>query len=128
MSEDLDTEDLREAKARKAEAKRRHSFLEQVRSNWTLIAALVTAGVAVWNSYDGLRKEVARASDRLAELSVTVSSLSVSERNGAERVIILEVGQRDLDRRVQTIEGWLRQTAATPAGRRLDMPAPPVKE
>lgn len=128
MSEDLDTEDLRDAKARKAEAKRRHSFLEQVRSNWTLIAALVTAGVAVWNSYDGPRKEVARASDRLAELSVTVSSLSVSERNGAERVIILEVGQRDIDRRVQTIEGWLRQTAATPAGRRLDMPAPPVKE
>ncbi len=128
MSEDLDTEDLRDAKARKAADKKRHSFLEQVRSNWTLIAALVTAGVAVWNSYDGLRKEVARASDRLAELSVTVSSLSVSERNGAERVIILEVGHRDLDRRVQTIEGWLRQTAATPAGRRLDMPAPPAKE
>jgi hypothetical protein len=127
MSDDLvTTEDLK-ATAR-AEAKRRHSFLEQLRSNWALIGGMLAAATAVWNSYDGLRREVAKSTEQIARISSTVQTLSVSERTASERVIILEVGVRDLDRRTQTIESWLRQTAPTPAGRRLDMPSPPTKE
>lgn len=128
MSEDLDTEDLRITKERKAADKKRHSLLEQLRSNWALIGGMLAAATAVWNSYDGLRKEVAKSTEQIARISETVRVLSTSERTASERVIILEVGLKDLDRRTQTIESWFRQTAPTPAGRRLDMPSPAAKE
>lgn len=129
MSKDLDTNDLKEdLKARHAEAKLRRSLLEQVRQNWLLLAFLGGSALSAWTSYSGLRDAVRDATKSIAILTSRVEELSTSERRVDGRVIALEVGQRDLDRRVQTIEGWLRQTAATPAGRRLDMPAPPAKE
>lgn len=127
MSEDIDTKDLKEdLKARKEEARRRHSFMEQVRSNWTLLASLAAAAFAIWNSYDGLRKEVARSTEKLSTLSTTVAALTASERTASERVVILETKAGEIERRIQTIEDWFRQTAPTPAGRRLDMPSPPA--
>lgn len=122
MSEDLDTHDIADAKARKAEAKKRHSFAEQMRSYWSIIVSLVLLGSGVWSSYDGLRKEVAKATESLSALNATIKRLSDSERTVDGRVLQLEIRREALVDRVKALEDWASVAGRTPALRRFNAP------
>ena len=111
-----------------AEEKRRRSPLEQLRANWALIASLAAAAAGVWSSYDGLRKEVAKATDSISALQLTVERLSTSERTSGDRVLQLEIRFEAMRDRIKSLEDWAQRAAATPAGRRLEAPLPAQKE
>lgn len=144
---DPDTDDIAEAVARETtasrhaedivarvkaelreERKRPHGFLEQLRANWALLGSAAAIGLGVWQSYDGLRQEVAKATSSLTELKATVERLSVSERTGHDRVLQLELRYEAMRDRVKSLEDWAQRASATPAGRRLEAPSPAPKE
>lgn len=128
MSEDLDTEDLRIAKERKAETKRRHSLMEQVKSYWSILVSLVLVASAVWSSYDGLRKEVAESTKAVAALTKTVDRLSTSERTVDARVLQLEIRREALIDRLKNLEDWAAAAGRSPQIRRFSAPPPEPKE
>lgn len=147
MSDRIDTDDISDAIAREttsakdradlvrrvrdelqAEERRRRGLLEQLRTNWALIASLMAASLGVWQSYDGLRREVAKATESLSSLRATVERLSTSERSSGDRVLQLELRYEALRDRVKSLEDWAQRAASTPAGRRLEMPPSAAKE
>lgn len=147
MSDRIDTDDISDAIAREttsakdradlvrrvrdelqAEERRRRGLLEQLRTNWALIASLMAASLGVWQSYDGLRREVAKATESLSSLRTTVERLSTSERTSGDRVLQLELRYEALRDRVKSLEDWAQRAASTPAGRRLEMPPSAAKE
>lgn len=147
MSDRIDTDDISDAIEREstsardkadlvrrvrdelqAEERRRRGLLEQIRANWALIASLLGASLGVWQSYDGLRREVAKATESLSSLRTTVERLSTSERTSGDRVLQLELRYEALRDRVKSLEDWAQRAASTPAGRRLEMPPSAAKE